>query len=307
MEENQTPIDVDAIFREAFPEQTDTDDAPTAEAPTTTPTPRGEGGTEPSGARAEAPARVPAAEAAATTPDTPPADPKPAEGEIEARLKKAENDLALAKKAQSAADRKVAAYEQARQLEGQRIQQLKAEGRLTQEEVDRAPLLMEGWVQAKEAEAQQADARAETERVARETDAARDEREADLALQKQAIPLYTERATLGLTETDVDPEQLFRERLASDEYAPDVALTWKLRDDPAEAARIYERLVSAAKADVSETMRGLAAAKRETEAKKAGTTQFDRSSSPGPSSGGGDPLPTYTNPDDHLRAHVWRT
>jgi hypothetical protein len=238
------------------------------------------------------------------------AEPKKPEGEseTEARLRKLENDLALARKGQAAADRRANALEQARQLEASRIHELTLTGQLTQEEVQRGPQLMQGWVQRADAEAQQAEWQAEQRRLTAETEQARSEREAELEFSKQALPLVNEMLALGLSTDDADYEQLLKDTVQSDKYAADVALTWKLEHDPPEAARIYERLMSNAMKDVKAELEAIAAAKKETDAKKAGRNQWDRSSSPGPSTGGADPIPNLPLEEMWSRVDAsWKT
>jgi hypothetical protein len=256
------------------------------------------------------PAKTDGTDSAKAAPTPKQAEPKKPEGEsdTEARLKKLENDLALARKGQAAADRRANALEQARQLEAQRIHELTLTGQLTQEEVERGPQLMQGWVQRADAEAQQAEYAAEQQRLTAETDQARSEREAELEFSKQALPLVNEMLTLGLSTDDADYEQLLKDTVQSDKYAADVALTWKLEHDPPEAARVYERLMSSAMVDVKAELAKIAAAKRETETKKGAVNQYDRSSSPGPSTGGADPIPNM--PLEEMWSRVdqqWKT
>jgi hypothetical protein len=301
MPENDAPLNLDSLYADLNAEFASAPDTlPTAADTPAAPTPDREGESAPSGAAAEAKPDVPPTGKPATTSEEAPkptAPPKKAEGpkaeesDLEARLRKAENDLALAKKGQAAEARRANALEQARQLEAQRIHDLAQQGRLTQEEVERGPQLMQGWVQKSEAEAQEAEAESERQRLTAADAQARDEREATLAFKEQALPLAAEMLALGLSPDDANYEQLLQDTLASDAYAPDVALTWKLKDDPAEAARVYERLMTAAKADVKQELTKIAAAKKETEGKKAAAGTYDRTSSPGPSTGGPDIIP----------------
>lgn len=299
MPENEV-IDVDALFNEAFPVEPAEADAAPAPTPEAAPTSAEEGSPETAPAPAPTPARVPPSD---DTHDSETA--KPADKAEESRLAKIENDLALAKKAQAAADRKNAELErqnralnEARMLEQQRIQQLIVEGRLTTEDVAAGPQRMEAYVAYREAEAAQEAAQAAQLAEQAQADTARAEREAELYFKEQAIPLLSERIALGLSD-DVNTESLLRAALATPDREADIALTWRI-SDPVEQARITKRVMDGAIADAKAELAKLAAAKAATEEKKVARSQYDRTTAVGPATGGRDQLPTFTSVDDDL-------
>lgn len=300
MEENEV-IDVDALFGEAYPvEQTPADETPTVPALPNTPP---EGKDAESGAPKKAEARVPPSDG---TTDS--EQPKPTAVE-ESELAKLKNDLALAKKAQAAGDRKLAEIErqknalaEAKHLEWQHMQEAIASGTLTTEDVAAGSQRMDAWVARREAEAAGAAAETERQQQSAAVETVRAEREAELYFKEQAIPLLTERITLGLSDADVNPETLLRQFLDTPDRQADIALTWRIAD-PTEQARITKRVMDGALADAKAEMATLAAAKVTTEGKKAARTQFDRSTAAGPATGGRDPLPTFTSVDDDLESY----
>jgi len=189
--------------------------------------------------------------------------------ELEARLARAENDTKLARKDQSSAQRRLNALQEARQLEANRITQLRQEGQLTPEDIFVVgPSKMDNWVEGRLAQAAEEDARQEAQARSREDEESRLDREARTEFKLTALPLAREMYAGGLDPTELagDPanpddtvyEAILRRALNSPDRQVDIALTWDPNLDEQTRVRLTERVYQGALAEATQTIRNLA-------------------------------------------------
>jgi len=207
----------------------------------------------------------------------------------------------MARRGQQEADRRFHALREASGYEANRIHELAANGQLTSHEVLSGPQNAEGWVQRSDALAAEQEARQEELRQQENEAQQKLESDAHTEFQKQALPLARDMVVAGLdpNEKSNDPqnpddtlyENLLRQALNTEERRADIALTWRI-DDPAEQARIAERVYTGAMVDAAAAIKQLAEARGIVQQNYARTSQWDRTTAVGQSMGGPDITPT---------------
>ena len=237
--------------------------------------------------------------------------------DLEARLKQAEHLTRMAQKDQSQAQRRLNALQEARQLEANRVQQLRQQGQLTPEDIFVVgPSKMDNWVEGRLQQAAEEDARAEAQTRSQLDEESRLDREAKAEFKLTALPLAREMYAGGLdpTENARDPlnpedtvyESILRKALQTPDRVADIALTWQPNLDDQTRQRITDRVYQGAIADATQVIRRLAQAGNANLRQRQQAIRWDRTTTTGPSQGGYREPDVADNPTPQGLADAWQ-